>query len=88
MDVTAEDLMTGLIHVEIESEADDYLVYEEDIIINTNKIKKGKYTHKSKTGISLKLDTNKGKFTLQGKKINLTGLSCPLSVEIEVGDYC
>ena len=35
----------------------------------------------------LKLDFNKHTFSLQVKNVDLTGLGCPLSVEIELGDY-
>ncbi len=87
-DLTEDNLLNAdQITIVIESETDDYEVCNESLTIDKSKIKKGKYTHKSKTGFSLKLDTKKGKFTLQGKNINLTGLSCPLALEIEVGNY-
>jgi beta-lactam-binding protein with PASTA domain/protocatechuate 3,4-dioxygenase beta subunit len=36
---------------------------------------------------SFKFDTTSGDFSFVAKNIDLTGLACPLSIEIEIGDY-
>ncbi|HUT29225.1 MAG TPA: carboxypeptidase regulatory-like domain-containing protein [Sedimentisphaerales bacterium] len=36
---------------------------------------------------SFKFDTTSGEFSFVAKNIDLTGLACPLSIEIEIGDY-
>jgi hypothetical protein len=75
--------------------SDNHLVYSETIDVKPIKLKKRRYTYthrlgkKKKTGYitNLQLDTKKHTFSLKAKKIDLTGLSCPLFVGIEVGDY-
>ncbi len=90
--ITAEDLNGAReIYIAIVSDVDGLVAYHIDnkpLIINHDKVKKGKYSHKDKQkGISFKIDANKDKFSLQIKNANLTGLGSPLTVEIEIGDY-
>jgi hypothetical protein len=58
--------------------------------INENSFKKGKYNYSrtenaSKT--SFKFNTKTGKFSFTAKNVELSGLGCPLTIEIEIGDY-
>ncbi len=53
-------------------------------------VKKGKYSSpKDKTDPreAFKVETKKGKFSFTAKNIDLTGLGCPLSVTVEIGNY-
>ena len=91
-DITADDLNgAGEIYITIVSDADDLVVYgngNDPLTINQDKVKKGKYSHRDKAkGISFKIDTKRGKFALQVKNADLTGLGCPLIVKITIGDY-
>lgn len=54
--------------------------------INSKTLKKGVYNYSDKVQ-SLKADTKTGKFTFSAKNCNLMGLACPISVDIEIGDY-
>jgi hypothetical protein len=92
MDITEADLKNaGEIYIAIVSDDDGHVPYHIDndpLIINQAKVKKGKYSHRDKQkGISFKIDTKKGKFALKIKNADLTGLGCPLTVEIEIGNY-
>jgi hypothetical protein len=92
MDITKDELANaGEIYIAIVSDDDGLVAYHIDndpLIINQAKVKKGKYSHRDKQkGISFKIDTKKGKFALKIKNANLTGLGCPLTVEIEIGNY-
>jgi len=51
------------------------------------KSSKAKPENKSDPVTSFKFDSVKGKFKFSGKKLDLTGLSCPITVTIQVGDY-
>jgi len=61
--------------------------------IDRNKIvkkgKKSKYAYKGPPGgiTAMKLDFDKGMFTIVGKKCNLTGLMAPVSLIITFGDF-
>jgi len=75
--------------------ADDYPVYSETINVKPIKLKKGNYIYKHRVRKKrnrgfityFAVDLKKHTFSLKAKKIDLTGLSCPLFVGIEVGDY-
>ena len=65
----------------------------ENIVIDPEKMKNGKYTYKrpkEQPGNidQIKLDFNKNTFTLSAKNKNLTGLSSPFNLYICFGDYC
>ncbi len=89
MDITKDELETAAhIYITIVSDVDGLVACDESLTINRGKVKKGKYRHRDKQkGISFKIDTKKGKFALKIKNANLTGLGCPLTVEIEIGNY-
>jgi hypothetical protein len=58
--------------------------------IDEKSFKKGKYNYtrtENATKTSFKFDTKTGKFSFMAKNIDLSGLGCPLTVEIEIGDY-
>ncbi len=58
--------------------------------INDKTFKKGKYSYaKTESGSkkSFTYSTKTGKFTFSASNINLSGLGCPLAIEIEIGDY-
>jgi hypothetical protein len=61
--------------------------------INEDSLNKGRYKSKAKGPgkddpvTSLQIDTNKGKMKFSGKKLDLTGLSCPITITIQIGDY-
>jgi len=63
--------------VEVFPVSDDYI----------KKYKSPKSTDKNDPKYSIKLDTKKGKFVFAAKNVDLTGLDCPLTLEIEIGDY-
>jgi hypothetical protein len=57
--------------------------------INGNSFKNGKYSYaltESGTTESFKYDTNTGKFSFAAKNIDLSGLSCPVTMRITIGD--
>ena len=89
MDITEADLKNAdRIYISIVSDADGLVVYDKSFTINQDKVRKGKYSHRDKQkGVSLKLDSNKDKFSLRIKNADLTGLSSPLSLEIVIGSY-
>lgn len=81
------------IDVNIVSTTDDYQAYTESVDFSTNDVVKGKFNYKHKVAkgesgaITLfKLDQNKKTIKLKGTKIDLTGLACPVEVEITVGN--
>jgi hypothetical protein len=90
MNATADDL----------SDADNIQVTidSEDIVgpcvqtfpIDEDSFKKGKYNYartENASKTSFKFDTKTGKFSFTAKNVELAGLGCPLTIEIEIGDY-
>ena len=82
--------------VTITSVSDGYVAYTEDLndfnstVVNS----KHKYTHSAKLTkgeagkiTSLTLDFRKGTFAITSKNLDLTGLACPLRLEITMGNY-
>ncbi|MHC4147945.1 MAG: S8 family serine peptidase [Planctomycetota bacterium] len=74
--------------------ADNYLVYSESINFDPNRISRGcySYRHRLRDGApgyitSFEFNLREDKFWLKARRIDLMGLSCPLFVEIGVGDY-
>jgi peptidoglycan-N-acetylglucosamine deacetylase len=64
--------------------------YVQTFPIDGNSFKKGKYNYTKTSNASrssFKLDTKTRKFSLTAKNIDLSGLGCPLIIEIETGDY-
>jgi hypothetical protein len=87
--VNADDM-----NIAIKSVADNHLVFSESIKFNPNSVRRGRYVYnrrlkKNEPGgiTSFQLDVNKHTFALQIQNVDLTGLSWPMSVEIEIGDY-
>ncbi len=93
--LTAEDLAgADSVTVQIYSGADNYLVYEESIGLDSFTSSKGKYRykHRVKSGqpgaiTSLAFDTNKNMFNLLAKNVDLTGLASPLYLLVNLGTY-
>ncbi|MCX5638805.1 MAG: hypothetical protein NTX52_14100, partial [Planctomycetota bacterium] len=81
------------INIYIASLADAAIIYAETIDFNASSdVVKGKYSYKiprgRKAGItSLAINFNKKTFAIKSKKINLTGLGCPLQLSIVMGNY-
>ena len=58
--------------------------------INETTFKKGKYNYARTENASKKLfkyDTKTRKFSFMAKNVDLSGLGCPLTIKIEIGDY-
>lgn len=62
--------------------------------IEEDSLKKGRYkspkvksAEKSDSVTSLQIDTVKGKFKFSAKNVDLTGLSCPVTVTVKIGSY-
>ena len=58
--------------------------------INGETFKNGKYSYSgTEDGVkeSFKYDVKTGKFSFTAKNVDLAGLGCPLTIEIEIGDY-
>ena len=88
--------MVTQIDINIVSLADggEVLIYPETIEFDSTQVKKSKYkyTYKIPMGgegaiTSLTMDFNKKTFAIKAKNIDLTGLACPLRLEITMGNY-
>jgi Cys-rich repeat protein len=58
--------------------------------VDEGSVKKGKYKSPKDTSdpvASLQIDTNKGTIKFSAKNADLTGLGCPITVTIQIGDY-
>ena len=94
-DVTAEQLDAAEnVIVKIYSGADNYLVYQKTIGMNSFVKSKNIYSYKYKVvsgqpgGItSLIFDVGKNTFSLQARNFDLTGLACPVYIVIDLGTY-
>ncbi len=78
------------VNIQIYSATDDYLVYEETIALGLFTRTRSGYIYKNKIngGInSLRFDTNKSLFFLKAKNIDLTGLTGPFYILIDLGAY-
>jgi hypothetical protein len=93
--VVSSDLVNANdINIKIRSVGGNHLFFSESINFNPNNMQRGIYTYShtfvngEPGGItSFQLDMNRHTFKLQISKVNLTGLTWPISVEIEIGDY-
>lgn len=90
-DATAGEIAgADKINVKIRS-SENRLVYSTSIDFDyNNDVKRDKYRYRAREGettISFSLDLNRNKFSFSARNIELTGLSCPLSLELEIGDY-
>ena len=63
-------------------------------LIEEDTLKKGKYkstkvkpVDKGDPVTSIKIDTKKGKMKFSAKDVDLSGLGCPITVTIQIGDY-
>ena len=90
MDTTADDI-SATSSIEITVDSDDMVnPCVQSFPINETTFKKGKYKcskteNSSKT--SFTFDTKTTKFSFTAKNVDLSGLGCPLTIEIEIGDY-
>jgi hypothetical protein len=63
---------------------------DQNFPIDYKTFKNGKYNYSGTNGIirkSLTYDLKTRKFAFSASKVDLSGLGCPLTVEVEVGDY-
>ena len=74
--------------------ADGNIIYSESVDYNTSLVTSGKYGYKHKLTkgqagyiSSLKIDFNQNKFAVKAQNIDLTGLGCPLTLDIAFGNY-
>ncbi len=94
VNASASDLInTDEIIVTVDS-ADMPVPYVASFDVPQGSVKKGKYTSpkikpvlKTDPKESLKIDGNKGTLRFSAKNIDLTGLNCPMSVTVEIGNY-
>ena len=96
LDATEEGfLATGNVIVAIEAnDIPDTDVTTFSFLINEDSLKKGNYkspkvkpANKSDAVTAIQIDTNKGTIKFSAKKIDLIGLSCPITITIQIGDY-
>ncbi len=62
-------------------------IFSETIDLAEGDVKKGKLSKKIPTGTSLKIDLNKGTFSISAKGVDLSGLSTPFDVFVSFGDF-
>jgi hypothetical protein len=90
MNATADDLSdTNNIQVTVDSN-DMVNPLIQTFPINDQAFKNGKYNYARTENASkrlFKFDTKTGKFSFMAKNVDLSGLGCPLTIEIEIGDY-
>jgi len=98
LDVTTADFdaaMGGDVVVIIEADdIPDLDVTTFKFPLEEGSVKKGKYkapkvkpADKTDPTTSLQIDSIKGKMKFSGKNLDLTGLSCPITITIQIGDY-
>jgi len=82
------------VDVNIVSLTDDELIYTEAIDFASTNLAKGvyKYAYKVAKGepgavIALKIDSNKNTLLIKGKNTDLTGLRCPMQINVKIGNY-
>jgi hypothetical protein len=94
-DTALENLQdANAIEVELLSVSDSYLVYSESMEFDYNDVTRDKYKYKYKIPkgesgaiTNLIIDLNKKTIILKADKVDLTGLSCPLELDITIGSY-
>jgi protocatechuate 3,4-dioxygenase beta subunit len=94
-DTALENLQdANAIEVELLSASDSYSVYTESIDFDYSDVTRDKYNYKYKVPkggdgaiTNLIVDLNKKTIILKADKVDLTGLSCPLELDITVGSY-
>jgi hypothetical protein len=64
-------------------------IYTESIAFSASQVVKGKFKYKGLTGhiTSLAIDFNKKTFAMKSKNIDLTGLECPMQMNVKLGSY-
>ena len=92
-DASSDDIQAASeIVVDINSE-DMATSYTQSFPINSTTFKNGKFSctitdaDKPPMKTSFALNTKTAKFTFTAKNTDMSGLSCPLAVQIEIGDY-
>ncbi|MGA2172022.1 MAG: S8 family serine peptidase [Sedimentisphaerales bacterium] len=89
MNATADDFNDANVVVTIDSN-DMVSPCVKTFPINGKTFKKDKYNCSKTEGTSktsFTFDTKTSKFSFTAKNVDLSGLSCPLTVQIEIGDY-
>jgi hypothetical protein len=89
MNATADDL-SGADNIQVTVDSNDMNTFVQTFPRDANTYKNGKYKcskteNSSKT--SFTFDTKTSKFSFTAKNVDLSGLSCPLTVRIEIGGY-
>ena len=89
MNAAADDL-SGADNIQVTVDSNDMDTFVQTFPRDANTYKNGKYKcskteNSSKT--SFTFDTKTLKFSFTAKTVDLSGLSCPLTVQIEIGDY-
>jgi len=84
--------MVTQIDVNIVSLADGNIIYRETISFDYSKVVKNNYKYTPPKGTnrgitSLTMNFSKNTFTIKTKNIDLTGLGCPLRLDIKIGNY-
>jgi len=84
--------MVTQIDINIVSLADGSSIYgtpgdENSILFTVSSKNKFKYTHKQPGITSLTIDFNKKTFAIKAQNVDLTGLACPLQLNITIGNY-
>jgi hypothetical protein len=91
MDATADDFNDTNVVVTIDSnDIVNPCILTFPINNKTWKVKKGKYSYSgTEDGVkkSFKYNVKTGKFSFAASKVDLCGLACPLTVQIEIGGY-
>jgi|GEM_PF-6243242 len=90
MNATADDL-SGADNIEVTVVSEDIASpYVQSFPRNSDTFKNDKYSYSgTEDGVteSFKYDVKTGKFSFTAKNVDLSGLGCPLTIEIEIGDY-
>jgi hypothetical protein len=90
MDATADDLSDAN-NIEVTVDSNDMVnPCVQSFSIDETTLKNGKYRYSgTEDGVkeSFKYDVKTGKFSFTAKNVDLSGLGCPVSVGIEIGDY-
>ena len=80
---------SNTIKIVVFNEDGESFVFFEEIKVSEGNFRDGKFLYKSKEGAikSLNINLHKDSFSITSNETNLSGLTSPLIVEIEVGDY-
>ena len=89
-DITPEDFAAeDMITIELFNAGSDTAIFSEGFVVNAGNLKaNGKYSYPGGDGVkSFKFNMNGGRFSVSGKKVDLSGLSSPVELQIDIGDF-